>query len=235
MPILISFTMSDSLLLDLFPEVPVLLGWTPPLESQPNAPNGISEPETWTPAAGSFFLVLRSLHKGIQQLHNGIPTEVALIDSLLEDPRLISEKPWVTLRTVDLAMALITFSPSTLTAERQAKFIEFWKQVWTGEFNNFLRPRNLILLRSKSSDLKLTFQTLGSLMKALLRAKLVRVAEIQENCMALLQQDWDTTTKLHVSELLKEVMPDLDGTEEREVIDWIAWYCSGQGEEDSRI
>lgn len=186
--------------------------------------------ETCTPKA-SLFLVLRALHNTIQRLHNGLSIEPTLIDRILEDERLCKEKPWVILRTFELALCLITFSASTLTLERQDRFIGFWKKIWNEESFSFLRPRNLTLL-SNSPNLKVSFSLLSSLVRKILAEKLVTVLKIQESCMALLQEDWPESTKFQVSEFLKEVLPVMDSTEDKDVIDWIAWYCSGQDEED---
>jgi hypothetical protein len=169
----------------------------------------------------------------------GRPLDPNNLTPIFNDKRLLLEKPWVSHRALDLVLGMITFQPSLLTQETQLKFIQFWKGFPNHDDRpRLLCPRNLLLL-AQAPNSSASWKQLGSLVKNLIRERLMSLKELQEDCMILLRQDWPADVKQDVSGFLKDVLSSVSDSsqaqgQEMQVMDWIAWYCSandGDGDE----
>ena len=175
---------------------------------------------------------MRLVHKTIQDFHTGRPVNPNVLDTILEDGRLLTQKSWIGQRVLDLILTIITFQPSLMTDERMTKFSEFWKQMSNSTPINVLFPRNLILF-SQSRDKEETWKKLSCVTKHLIHEKLITLEGLQEDCLTLLRQDWPADLSRSVSEFLKNVLSSVsDSSQETQVVDWIAWFCSDKDDEE---
>jgi hypothetical protein len=65
----------------------------------------------------------------------------------------------------------------------------------------------------------------------------VKTENLEQQCFALLHDDWPDEIQKRISEYLTIVKEAFEGkaewnSESAQVLDWVAWLCSGQPDQD---
>ncbi|CAG7785737.1 unnamed protein product [Allacma fusca] len=129
--------------------------------------------------------------------------------------------------TLDVALALITYSPHEFSSKVENEFIEYWISAWKCPIK-IMCPRNVLLF--EQSDIpQLTWNRVSRLIIKLVQVNVIDLKQVEEQCLGFLRFDWPPRVLTRISEFLKRVTScESVRSEESEVIDWISWACSDE-------
>lgn len=189
------------------------------------------------PPADPPFEVLILLHRTLRKLHTSNEINPQYIDKILTCSNL-SQSPYLLNPLIDWGLALITFQPKSLNVLRQRQLVSLWKSLWTSTSSSkLLNPRNLMIL-SKSKNARDSWINLGNVTQYLINDGLISPGDLEQQCMTLLREDWPDPVHKRISEFLTIVLEsfqerqEYQGSDSAQVLDWVAWLCSGQPDQD---
>jgi len=186
------------------------------------------------------FSTMILLHKQLKKLHQKVTLSGEEIDSLLFSKALEICCSHVSSTLVDFGISLIAFVPESMTLERQERLLFLWKKTWNSEYK-IMCARNLLLIqdscRSGSVQSNEIWKVLTRVVAHLVKNDMVSLEELEQDCLRLLRDDWDSSITSQVSALLREITTSAKSSsvneeQSRETIDWIAWYCSSEPDDN---
>lgn len=180
------------------------------------------------------FEILILVHRTLRKLHSCEKIDLHIIDKILSCQSL-GKVSWVYSALVDWGMGLITFQPQALTSNRIKQLITLWKGTW-GPSSKIINPRNLMLL-TKSENPRDSWIKLGSVTQQLINEGMINAADLEQQCLELLREEWPDEIHKKIFEFLTIVLETFREREEwhsesAQVLDWVAWLCSGQPDQD---
>ncbi|ODN01171.1 Protein disks lost [Orchesella cincta] len=180
------------------------------------------------------FEILILIHRTLRKLHLGEKIDLQIIDRVLSCHSLASA-PWAFGPLLDWGVGLVAFQPQCLTAERMRHLVSLWKNLWNSN-SRIINSRNLLLL-SKSGGSRDSWIKLGSITQLLISEGLIRADDLEQQCLELLRDDWPDSVQKRISEFLTIVLETFQQraegySESAQVLDWVAWICSGQPDQD---
>lgn len=187
-----------------------------------------------SPVAEPSFETLILIHRLLKRLHKGEKIDPQLIDKVLSCHAL-SQAPWLFNTLIDWGMCLVTYQPQALQMSRMRELVNIWKCLWTPTAN-IINSRNLLML-TKSPNPRDSWIKLGSLSQILINEGILNTSALEQQCFTLLKNDWPDEIQKRISEFLTIVLEAFqektEGTSDSaQVLDWVAWLCSGQPDQD---
>lgn len=217
----------------MFPDVGIGAEGENKTGSQSSALSPVKPPVPEDPPFEILILVHRTLRK-LNSLENIDPQ---LVDKVLACQSL-SKAPWTFIPLIDWGLSLITFQPQVLNPVRTKQLVAHWKNLWNPSASKkVLNPRNLLLI-AKSKNSRDSWIKLGSVTQHLIAEGLMKPEDLEQQCMQLLSEEWPEQVHKRISEFLTIVLEafhersEYHVSESAQILDWVAWICSGQPDQD---
>jgi hypothetical protein len=187
------------------------------------------------------FSTMILLHRTLRKFHLRKPVADDHLDDILFSKSLETCSVSVATTLVDFGLALMAFSPERLTSSRQERLVSLWKKNWNPDYK-ILCPRNILMMQDSSTCTssdghQKSWRVLTELISRLMKEDLLSLETLEQDCFRLVREELSPSASSNISNLLKEILATskkstVRNDESREMIDWIAWYCSDQPDDD---